>query len=209
MNMSIESSEPSPRAEPLSALVDGELSDAEVASLCASWREDGTLRRRWHAYQLIGDVLRSDDLASDPARDAAFVSSLRSRLAKEPVVLAPASIRGAGLSRRRWGWRAPSAVAAGFVAVAGTVIVLQRPVQAPEPLATVSPPAAGQAAMPVVAAASAPAVAAEKAPAVSNLTIIRDAQLDRYLFAHKQYTGSSALAPSGYLQANTVERAPR
>ena len=45
--------------------------------------------RRWHAYHLIGDVLRSDDLASAPGRDAAFLQRLSARLDDEPAVLAP------------------------------------------------------------------------------------------------------------------------
>ena len=39
--------------------------------VCESWRGDGELREDWHAYHLIGDVLRSDDLAIAPARDEA------------------------------------------------------------------------------------------------------------------------------------------
>ena len=54
--------------EQLSALVDGELDDA--SSLCAVWRENEHVRATWHSYQLIGDVLRSDDLAGSPTRDA-------------------------------------------------------------------------------------------------------------------------------------------
>ena len=210
--MSIGSTDRPLQAEPLSALVDGELPDAEVAPLCAAWRNDAELRRRWHAYQLIGDVLRSDDLAGDPAHDAAFVAQLRSRLAAEPVVLAPQALPRP--ARRRWGWRAPSAVAAGFAAVAGTVFVLQRPMLQPEPIA-VAAPAAPVAVVPVAAApasASRPTVevAAESPTVISNPTIIRDARLDRYLSAHKQFAGSSALgAPSGYLRAATVDGAPR
>jgi sigma-E factor negative regulatory protein RseA len=44
----------------LSALVDGEAEGAEHA--CNRWRDDEHLRRDWHAYQLIGDVMRSEDL---------------------------------------------------------------------------------------------------------------------------------------------------
>lgn len=218
--MSIGLSERPAHAEPLSALVDGELPEADVASLCGAWRQDDGVRRRWHAYQLIGDVLRSEDLASDPARDAAFMARLRTRLADEPVLLAPAAaVPPAAMprvARRRWGWRAPSAVAAGFVAVAGTVVVLQRPVPQPaESVARSAVPAPQVAAVPVAAlpaAASRPSgeMVAESPTVISNPTIIRDAGLDRYLSAHKQFAGSSALgASSGYLRAATVDGAPR
>lgn len=216
--MSNGSSERPAQAEPLSALADGELSDAEVAALCGAWRQDDALRRRWHAYQLIGDVLRSDDLASEPSRDAAFLARFRARLASEPVVLAPAAAPvPAALpraARRRWGWRAPSAVAAGFVAVAGTVVVLQRPLQAPEVAVQSAAAPSPQIAVPVAAvpAAARPSVEmlVESPTVVSSPKIIRDARLDRYLSAHKQFAGSSALgAPSGYLRAATVDGAPR
>src|SRR5688572_14499694 len=104
--------------EDLSALMDGELDAAESA--CARWRDDPELRSRWHAYHLIGDVLRSEELASSRGRDAKFLSDLRLRLADEPVVLAPEAA-----ARPRRSWMAPAAVAAGFAAVAGVLVVAQ------------------------------------------------------------------------------------
>src|SRR5579862_1544718 len=73
----------------LSALADGDATESESARAFHAWREDDDARATWHAYQLIGDVLRSDDLASDPAADQDFLVALRARLAAEPVVLAP------------------------------------------------------------------------------------------------------------------------
>src|ERR1700742_2220616 len=73
----------------LSALADGDATDSEAARAFQAWRDDADARASWHTYQLIGDVLRSDDLAVEPAADEAFLVSLRARLAAEPVVLAP------------------------------------------------------------------------------------------------------------------------
>ncbi|HNK20223.1 MAG TPA: sigma-E factor negative regulatory protein, partial [Piscinibacter sp.] len=87
--MSIEQSGVAGGAERLSALVDGEAADDDVKQACVDWRGDAKARQSWHAYQLIGDVLRSDDLASAAGRDEAFLRRLRARLADEPVVLAP------------------------------------------------------------------------------------------------------------------------
>ena len=43
-----------------------------------------------------------------------------------------------------------------------------------------------------------------------NSQFVRDAQLDRYLAAHKQFAGSSALGvPSGFLRSATVEMVGR
>ena len=120
--MSSELSVGSNGAEEFSALIDGELGPGGVARACASWRSDPRSRETWHAYHLIGDVLRSDDLASHPARDADFLNRLRERLADEPVVLAPAALPAVStppatsLRRAQRHWRAGAAVAAGFVA---------------------------------------------------------------------------------------------
>ena len=52
----------------LSAMADGEADAAELGRGCAGWASaDAQTRQSWHAYHLIGDVLRSDDLASAPA----------------------------------------------------------------------------------------------------------------------------------------------
>jgi sigma-E factor negative regulatory protein RseA len=183
--------------ERLSALVDGELDADAAAQVCGHWRESVEARASWHAYQVIGDVLRSDDLARDPARDASFLHALRVRLHDEPVVLAPAPL-AAPVRRTRWSWKASSAVAASVVVIAGAAVVLSRS-PADVAVATVSvAPAPVQQANPIV-------VAAEPQPLVASGKLIRDARLDRYLAAHKQFAGSSALGvPSGYLRNATA-----
>ena len=181
------------RRQQLSSLMDGALSPTELADACAQWRGDSASRADWHAYHLIGDVLRSDDLALPPARDEAFLQSLRLRLADEPVPLAPAATATAvvpaqlvangqpasqplatGARRPRHWLMAPVAVAAGFVAVAGVMVVTR--VMAPEP------------AGPTLASAS-------PAPAASAV-LVRNAQLDRYLSAHRSLA-SGAVAGAG------------
>ena len=66
--------------ERLSALVDGELDGAALPQACAQWRENEPHRASWHAWHLIGDVLRSEDLAQSPSRDATFLAGFRARL---------------------------------------------------------------------------------------------------------------------------------
>ena len=105
--------------EALSALIDGEADASVLGRACAAWRDQPATRSEWHTYHLIGDVMRSDDLASAPSRDAAFLARLRVRLADEPVVLAPAPLAPATRRMRPRRWAGPVAVAAGFVAVAG------------------------------------------------------------------------------------------
>lgn len=200
--------------ERLSELVDGEADAAVVARVCARWADDASLRASWHTYQLIGDALRSDDLVSSAAHDADFLRTIRARLESEPVVLAPrpgsaakvpaATVVAAGTARRRTlRWSAPIAVAAGFVAVAGALLVTQSPQTQSGPAL-----ASGSTAADVRSVAALPALAADAAnepPVVpASDRLIRDARLDRYLAAHKQFDGSSALGvPSGFLRSAT------
>ncbi|MEP7299194.1 MAG: sigma-E factor negative regulatory protein [Burkholderiales bacterium] len=207
--------------ERLSALVDGELDGHAIAQACADWRHSDEARSTWHEYHVIGDVLRSEDLACDPARDAGFLEALRARMKDEPVVLAPQPREAAAVvpppavamsSRsRRWSWMAPSAVAAGFVAVAGVLVLTRGPGGA------VGGGSAGaslaQAGTAVPAAATLVGVmpsASEPQALVLKGRLIRDARLDRYLAAHKQFAGSSALGvPSGFLRNATAIESER
>ncbi len=117
----------------LSALADGDATDSEAARAFQAWRDDPDARASWHAYQLIGDVLRSDDLAAEPAADEAFLVALRARLATEPVVLAPQPrieeqavaqpVAANAAARSRARWQGPMAMAAGFLAVVGVLNV--------------------------------------------------------------------------------------
>lgn len=150
----------------LSALADGDAQAADPA--CAAWRDDAEARRTWHAYQLIGDVMRSDDLAAPAARDAAFLAGLRERLAAEPVVLAPAP------ARRRQHWLLPAAAAAGFVVVAGVLVV-----------ARVGQPGAE------------PPAGLARATDTAPMVVVRDERLDEFLRAHQAARGGVAVAAPG------------
>ncbi|MBK7529562.1 sigma-E factor negative regulatory protein [Piscinibacter sp.] len=207
--MSSEQSVGSNGAEEFSALVDGELGPDGVVRACASWRSDARSRQTWHAYHLIGDVLRSDDLASRPARDVDFLNRLRERLADEPVVLAPSAVPAvsavpviAGRRALRH-WRAGAAVAAGFVAVAGVLVVMRSPAPQMAPELARAPMAS-----PVVPVAADAGV--EQAAYVTDGRVMRDARLDRYLAAHQQFAGASALGvPSAFLRSATTDASKR
>jgi sigma-E factor negative regulatory protein RseA len=186
---------PNQQRQALSSLMDGDLPAGELAGVIASFRDDDDLRADWHAYHLIGDVLRSDDLATTPARDACFLQSLRSRLGQDaaqqeaaplmaaaprppmPTPMAVPASRASG-RRRLAGWMmAPAAVAAGFVVVAGVLVVNKT---------VVSPPAAE-----TVFALQMPS----QSPASGVL--VRDARLDRYLAAHRNLGTGLAGASAG------------
>lgn len=188
----------------LSALLDGDLHGGDTQSVqraCALWREDGQARQDWHAWSLIGDVMRSDELAQAPARDAAFLARLRDRLATEPVVLAPAPSAPVAARGRRQVWLLPTAVAAGFVAVAGVMVVARTgpAVSTPTLAAAPSSPGLTQVTVPAPLPSSAPGGAG----------LIRDAQLDAYLRAHQAARGGMTSAvPGGGMRNVEVTLSP-
>ena len=185
------------RAALISALVDGE-TDA-VQPGCELWRDDAQARSDWHTYHLIGDVLRSDDLATAPARDAAFLTALRIRLAQEPAVLAPQPKHAPA---RRAAWLVPAAAAAGFVAVAGVLVATR-----------LSAPAIEGPALAVEGVNSGGlALTANGARPVQALVIegrlVRDERLDAYLRAHREASGGFAVAVPGGTPRNIETLAP-
>jgi len=184
----------------LSQLVDGELPAGELSAVLADFRQHGAARADWHTYHLIGDALRSDELAVAPAHDERFLQALRLRLAQEPLPLdapprlaevapqpsAPAPDTEPAVPGRRRGanWLvAPVAVAAGFVAVAAVLLVNQSVVTPPVTAPTISQ-----------------APTAPTAPAV----LVRDAQLDRYLAAHRHLGTGLAGAGNGQRSVQIV-----
>ena len=173
----------------MSSLADGELDHHAVADGCSLWRDDAASRADWHAYHLIGDVMRCDDLASLPRGDAAFVARLRLRLADEPAIVAPMP------AAARRNWLAPAAIAAGFMAVAGVVVVMQMSNPAPaSPML-----AAGPAASSDLRRAGNGTTA--QGAMVVDAELIRDAQIDRYLRAHREMSaGQAAALPGGVLR---------
>ncbi len=189
----------------LSSLVDGDGAQADLA--CRAWRDDAAARADWHAYHLIGETMRSEDLPRAPQHDAWFLDRLRERLALEPVVLAPQATAKRAAWRQTW--VAPAAVAAGFVAVAGVLVVTR--VAAPDgalpdraALVANSKAAPAASGIPPVVLAL-PAEASAPGMVVAEGNLVRSAELDRYLAAHKQYGDISPLTvPGGVLRSTAV-----
>jgi sigma-E factor negative regulatory protein RseA len=205
-------------AQRISALLDGELAAAEVADTCRAWRTDARLCADWHAYSLIGDVLRATDLAHPPARDQAFLGALRERLALEPVVLAPASaerlqpdpvaaaVNGGTpaavtqLHARRPRWVTPLGIAAGVAMVAGLAWTMRPP--APEPLQQIARMTLPQPLQPVEPAARVDAVVA--------LAPDSREQLEPYLNAHRMVPAKAAFGPApGFMRSVAHEPGSR
>jgi len=198
--------------ELLSALVDGELAGAELERALAV-AEDAQGQRNWQLYHLVGDVLRSPDLAHHSQRDV--LTGLRARLAQEPPlqgehlqlvpgaleqVQAPAPVRdqAANASVFRWKLAAGFASIAAVAAVGWQVLALQT--------APVSGAQLAQSAAPGVVA-----VAADDGRSV----MLRDPNLDALLALHEQYANRPGLqVPAEFLRnaslahAGSSQRAP-
>lgn len=193
--------------EQLSSLMDGDAAGDMVAQACRQWRQDADTRAQWHAYHLIGDVLRSEDLSQRCAGDADFLRGVRERLAREPIVLAPPPMQVAddtvvaerlvhagGSRRSRFHlrrWVAPVGMAAGVALVAGAVLVT-RPGNSLADLTMAS----------VTRTEPTQVPADPKAP-------MTDTELVRYLDAHQQFPGTPALGPApGFLRSAAYEPTP-
>lgn len=182
--------------EQVSALADGQLQGEEFAQALALLADSEDARAHWHACHLVGDVLRSAELAQTAAQDADFVLRLRARLQADgaaaprallaaPHVLAQAGAESANGNRWRW--------AAGLVSLVALVAVGWQLVANPG------------------TSAFAPQFAQVGVPgADASPRMIRDPRLDQLLAAHRQQGGTSALQmPAGFLRNATFEQPAR
>ncbi|MFM2186187.1 MAG: hypothetical protein RIR43_759 [Pseudomonadota bacterium] len=106
----------------LSAIMDGQADPADVQRWLQHEAPQAAVQEDWHTYHLIGDALRSGDLASSPARDRRLLNKVQQALSEEPVVLAPGAAASTGAVQRpirRRLWAAAAAGVAGFAVVAG------------------------------------------------------------------------------------------
>ncbi len=205
------------RREQLSALADGQLHGDEMAdALAYASQPDG--HATWQLYHLVGDVLRSSDLAR-PANPE-FMARLCDQLAKEgPVVcpaaspqpvkvVAPPMVNAANASVFRWKMVAGFASLAAVAAIGWTSLATLQ--------GNGAPGAAGAAQMAVSSesnpngtSSGAPMVAVADADGGSQV-MIRDPRLDELLAAHKQFGSTSALQmPAGFLRNATFETPSR
>ena len=199
MDTMLNESKPGAQArQVLSSLMDSDLAPDQLPQVVAAWQQDADQRATWHCYHLIGDVLRSEELARPANRDAAMLLALRARLADEPVPLAPralaqalpavqAPMAGVDVKTGRRGgpgrWVAPAALAAGFVAVAGLLLVLKAGV----------PNSADGGQMALNGAAPDGALQRQVVNTDAG-ALVRNAGLDRYLEAHRKLANSVAAA---------------
>lgn len=174
----------------MSSLADGDLGGLHdgVPAALAAWRLDGAARQAWHSYHLIGDVMRSEDLAHTAAQDVAFMNRLRERLDAEPAHRVPEPPAAAPSARRLMGWPVGVALAAS-VAVAAVALLVSR----------AGAPGASEGA-PVLASSGAAGVDTQ-ALAVNSAGVLRNPRLDEFLRLHQMARGGLPVsAPGGTLQ---------
>lgn len=198
--------------ETVSALMDGQLRGADASAALQMMASDEA-RECWQVYHLVGDVLRSTDLAAC-GHDSAFVARLSARLQQEaaPVARVPApspiQVRDVAQPAANDGvfrWKMVAGLAS-FAAVAaigwGALGSIGPQPGAGAQLARSAAPAVGTT---QVMALAAPVPAASQAADMAPV-MLRDARLDELLAAHRQTVGASALGnAAGFLRNATFE----
>lgn len=197
--------------EHLSALADGELGMDDVARLVQQPAAHEEVQATWHAYHLIGDVLRGGEQAV-PAGSSGFLSRLQTRLDAEaplvparpllpeqPLVVAMSPMaEPANDANFRWKMVAGCASFAAVVAMAWSVAGGGVSTAVQPQLAVLSPAAPALVVAPQTV--EQPVTLANGEPQV----MIRDARLDELLTAHRQAGGGAALQmPAGFLRSAT------
>lgn len=182
--------------ELISALADGQLQGDAFARGVQLATADARAREAWHAYHVVGEVLRTGGAATGSAPEA-FLARLQQRLAQEAPVVAPMLpqapvVASAGRpAANDWAWK----LAAGVASVAAVAAVGWNLWGGAAPSA-----------QPQLASAPAPASVQPVATDPANLPMMRDPRLDQLLAAHRQLGGASALqTSSGFLRNATFE----
>ncbi|WP_296656909.1 RseA family anti-sigma factor [Paraburkholderia sp.] len=199
------------RGERLSAFVDGELTAGERPDgIFSDFDQEG--RASWSAYHLIGDVLRSDDLALSAAASQSFMAGFAARFETEPHVLAPAALpvaRPASGGSARGAARilalrhriVPTLAVAAAAAMLTWIVVPQMHGVGNVGGAQVASVSSSGDGVQRVAMNAVPAQTA----AVQDGNIIRDARLDAYLEAHQQFAQQPVMSDSmPLIQAATL-----
>lgn len=206
-------------AAALSALTDGEIGEDELDAVLAGYDEQPGLQADWHAYQVIGDVLRGNAGPVPVCAPQDFVAGIRARIqtAAPSVQVTPvnpaviAHVRGEAANDPVMRWK----VAAGLASLAAVLAVSWSVMRgAPGTDGGVgAQPQLAQLQGPAKAPQASAALDAPPATVAVNTgqgVLIRDARLEQMLAEHRQYGGMSALQmPAGFLRNATYDAAPQ
>lgn len=216
----------------LSALADGQLRGEAFALAVERVAQQPEAQATWHAYHVVGDVLRSNDLAFC-ADDQAFLARFQSRLALEPVLSptvnttnliaiaayessakalfdaqdavgaeAESGVEDVAANAPRFRWK----MVAGLASVVAVVAVAWNVAGGFGSASLGQQLAQATPAAPVLQAVVVGGTDGAAAPQV----MVRDARLDALVAAHKQFGGTSALQmPAGFISNATYETPAR
>lgn len=151
----------------ISALMDGELDEAQARGELARIKQQHELRESWDTFHLIGDALRGDALLSANLR-----SRVSERLAQEPTVLAP---------RRRPVRKIATYALSAAASISAVALVGWAAIS----ISTVST-------QPEIARAPAPAVVLP-VPAPHIASVPNEGHMNEYLLAHQGFSPSTAI----------------
>jgi sigma-E factor negative regulatory protein RseA len=155
--------------EQISAMMDGELDEAQMVRQLARLRTEPGLREDWDTFQLIGDALRGERRLS-----VTLARQVLAKLEIEPTVLA--SRRPAAKRMRTYVLSAAASLSA--VALVGWLAFFNNPLVQQTQIATAP-------------STPAPSVPAVPSPQISNVP--SDGTMSEYLIAHQEYSPSTAI----------------
>lgn len=153
----------------ISAFMDGETRQHETEQAILHLKQYEEHVESWHTFHLIGDAMRGEPMLRND-----FTARLRSRLQREPTVLAP-----------RFRWRKPLNLVLSAAASLAAVAVVLILVTVDNPLK----PQSQMAVAPKPATTGSIQVAALPQPVASA----NQGRINEYLMAHQEFSPSTAL----------------
>lgn len=171
-------------SEQLSALIDGELTEAEALRLIRALKSNDQFRQTWNMFHLVGDALRKA-----PQVSADFSAKVARQLASEPTVLAPRQRKAAQPAPRFALPIAASMAALSLVGVLAWQMVQLSQRAAPAQLA-LAPASAPQVAQATTDKNPPMQIASAQMP---NRVKFSKAASNPYLLAHQEFSPAYAM----------------
>lgn len=199
----------------LSALKDGEALSAEIDAGLDAFMKDEMTVSSWHAYHVIGDVIRDGNQAmAGSMSSVALLAAVRQGIQAAPAEgLASSTIQVVAPPQRdsandpAFAWK----MVAGFASVAAVVAISWASLGAGQ--------SSESTAMPVLAGNTAPATGIIPVSTDGPATVVvntvqgpmlRDPELEKLLAEHRHFGGASSLQmPTGFLRSATQEAVGR
>lgn len=167
-------------ASQLSAMVDGELADAEIALALRRLSRDGDWQGRWERYHLISDALQGHVPA---ALDTHFIDHIHQAVANEPLPRA--------VVRPLPSWYKP---VTGFALAASVVLVALFGLKLNQSSATFAPTASLAADISSPTTISPPIQTVSLTPSAGDANEPAEARLNSYLVNHNGYASRSSVS---------------